>query len=87
MSKVIADPASIRELASAIQRGQTEIDRTLQNMRAALTRTDWSDERRRQFEQQLESFLRSVASFAKQTDDMRDYLGRKATELEQYLAR
>lgn len=86
MAGVVADPRSLRELRSAIQRSQTDIDRAAQAMRTALKNTNWNDDRRRQFERNMEGFLSSLTNFAKQADEMRAYLGRKADELDRYLA-
>lgn len=87
MAKVDADPQSLRDLRNSLQRGQTDIDRAVNGIRSALSAANWHDERRRQFERELEGVLASLRTFSRQADDMKSYLGRKADQLDQFLSR
>lgn len=87
MSRVNANPESLRSLREAIGRGQDDIKRATDGMRGAFRSAEWSDERRNQFERELESFLNSVTSFSKEADELKQYLGRKADELDAYLGK
>ncbi len=86
MAKVDADPQSLRNLRSSISRGRTDIDRAIAGMRSALKNTHWNDDRRRQFEQDLEALLQSVSGFVQKTDGFETYLTRKADDLDRYLS-
>ncbi len=87
MSKVNADPQALRNVRSAIHQGQTDIERAVANMRSALRSADWNDERRRQFEQDLEGLLGSLKAFSARADEMKSHLDRKANQLDQFLQR
>jgi hypothetical protein len=87
MSRVSANPESLRNLRDAIRRGQDDITKAVDGMRGAFRGAEWSDERRNQFERELESFLNSVTSFSKEADELKEYLTRKADQLDTYLGR
>lgn len=86
MSKVQADPRALREVRASIDRGQQDIARAVNAMRASLKKADWHDERRRAFEQDLEQVLRSLSTFNGKADDLKRYLSRKADELDRFLS-
>jgi len=86
MARVDADPQSLRDVRASLARCQTDIDKALGSVRGTLKGAHWNDDRRRQFERDLESFIGSISAFTRQADDLKNYLGRKADELDRFLA-
>ncbi|RKR76286.1 hypothetical protein [Frondihabitans australicus] len=86
MAGVIADPKDLRNVRSALDRCQKDIDRALAQVRGTLRSANWRDDRRVKFEKDLESLLGSIARFSKDADELKTYLGRKADELDRFLS-
>lgn len=87
MAGVIANPESLRQLRGDIDRSQREIANAMSRVRSSLQRTEWRDGVRAQFEKELEQTLKSLVSFNQNADQMKNYLERKARELDVYLGR
>ncbi|MET4619848.1 hypothetical protein ABIE18_001284 [Arthrobacter sp. 2762] len=87
MARVNADPESLRALRDALRRGQEDISRAVEGMRGSFKSAQWNDDRRTQFERELEGFLSSVTAFSKEADELKEYLSRKADDLDRYLGR
>lgn len=87
MPSIDTDPQSLRDVRAALQRCQTDIERSVNQVRGVLRSAHWNDDRRKQFEQELETLLRSLSSFGRQADEMKSYLARKADELDRFLQR
>lgn len=87
MAQVNADPESLRQVRASIDRFQKDLDRSIAQVRGSLRGAKWNDERRRDFERDLEKLLNSIAAFSKNADQLKAHLARKADDLDRFLAR
>lgn len=87
MTRAVGDPDSIRQLARRLRQASDQMDRTAQELLAALKGTDWDDQVRKRFEQELNQLVRDVRSFKMQADGAEKHLQNKARDLDNYLRR
>ncbi len=85
MPQVNASPESLRKLKSDLQTSQNEIRQAVQRIRSSLKSTQWNDQVRRQFEQNLEQTLRVLNKFDAEATTLQAYLNKKANELDNFL--
>ncbi|KQQ05737.1 MULTISPECIES: hypothetical protein [unclassified Rathayibacter] len=86
MPHVDADPQSLRDVRAALTRCQNDIDKSLASVRSTVKSAHWNDDRRRQFDRDLEGLLGQISTFSRKADDLKSYLGRKADELDRFLS-
>ena len=87
MGKASVDPAELRRFASDLNRFNNELQGLLSGLHGkmrALEQT-WRDQEQRKFSEAFEQTAKSLANFLEQSHQHAQFLGKKASLIEDYL--
>jgi uncharacterized protein YukE len=82
-----ANSDDLRKLARELDRATGDIKTALSRLDSVLRSAHWNDSTRRQFENDFSAVTAAARQFGDKTGPLKQYLDRKARELDQYLSR
>lgn len=83
--QVHANPEDLKQLRRAIDEAQRQISDAVRKMTTALSRADWQDRARQDFEKRLNETTSTLKRFDQAASQLKPILDRKVRELEAYL--
>lgn len=87
MSKAIANLDDLKRMQGSVRRAEDQIDQAIRQLKSDLARADWKDDRRRDFESQLNDATSSVQRAKQQLGQLQPILNKAIQDLSTYLQR
>jgi len=87
MAKANVDPTELRRFAQDLNRFNNELQGLLGSLQGRLRGLDstWRDQEQRKFTEAFEQTLKAIGSFLENSHQHVQFLGKKATAIEEYL--
>lgn len=87
MAKANVDPSELRRFAQELNRFNTELGTLLSSLHGKMRQLEqnWRDQEQRKFSEAFEATAKTLAGFLEDSHTHVQFLGKKATLIEEYL--